>query len=274
MVVVLVERKVVPRLGSVGQFHAPHRGVVRAEPDAPHRPSVGEEAGQLARAGHRQLPGRVRPPVFVLRRLRVVDQTEGVRVRRGVGDPHVPAVGRHAAHDPHSPRDVQASIDEVPVLRAREIRQVVAEDVTAGAVEGLFGDVQPSTVAGDVESLRAQARNILARVAGAVLAGLGAGVVPKLVGEHLGSGIVAHPKRLAVRPYALRVRVLRMQSKIFVLDPFPLNQWSADPQMHVTAAVGADSRRGTSCRHQKSNRVDFYSDGMMPVRTNLDNVRI
>ena len=56
VVVVLVERKVVPRIGSVGQFHAPHRGVVRAEPDTPHRPPVGEEAPQLPRPGDRQPP--------------------------------------------------------------------------------------------------------------------------------------------------------------------------------------------------------------------------
>ena len=213
VVVFLVKRKVETGFGSVGQFHAPHRGVVRGEPDAPHRPPVGEEAPQLAPAGDRQLPGGVRPPVFVLRRLRVVEQTEGVRVRRGVGDPQVTAVRRRAAHDEHSPSDVQAPVDEVPVLRPRVIRQVVAEDVPAGAVKGLFGHVQAGAVTGDVEVLLAQGWNIYARVAGAVLAGLGAGVVPKLVGEHLGPSIVAHPKRLAVRPYALRARVLRMQRK-------------------------------------------------------------
>ena len=198
VVVVLVERKVVPRLGSVGKFHAPYRGVVRGESDAPHRPPVGEEAPQLATALDRQFPGRVRLPVFVPRRLGVVQQTEGVRVRRGVCDPQVTAVRRHAAHYEHAPRDVQAPVDEVPVLRTREARQVVAEDVPAGAVKRLFGDVQAGAVAGDVEVLVAEARKVPAGVSGPVFAGLGAWVVPQLVGEDLPGALVADPQRFAV----------------------------------------------------------------------------
>ena len=65
-----------------------------------------------------------------------------------------------------------------------------------------------------------------------------------------------------------------MKTKGSILDPFPLNQRPAYPHQHGAAAVGADARRRPPGRQQKISGVDLYRDGMKPVRTNIDNVRI